>query len=159
MLPFQQLCYLFKENPNYRKSFLDFTSDITENMIHTSDAVSSQSSSSDGSQDSSRIPTRTPPKRTQKMTPPGRLDGKLKNHKLVHIPPTKNDRTPMRKCRVCGRKNIKKETRFICSVWCSSASRRLLHMISQAETLLKVWRKFQAFISYSFICTNLCTCF
>ena len=28
-----------KNNPNSRKSFLDFTSDITENMIHTSDAV------------------------------------------------------------------------------------------------------------------------
>ena len=38
-----------KNNPNYRKSFLDLTSDITENMIHTSDAVSSPSSSSDGS--------------------------------------------------------------------------------------------------------------
>ena len=35
-------------------------------------------------------------------------------------------------------------------VWCSSASRRLLHMISHAETLLKVCSKFQVFISYSF---------
>ena len=150
MLPFQQLCSFSKNNPIYRKSFLDFTSDVTENMIHTSDAVSSPSSSSDRSQGLSRIPTPTPPKRAPKNDPPGRLDGKLKNHKLVHIPPTKNDRMPMRKFRVCGRKNIKKETRFLCSVWCSSASRRLLHMISHAETLLKVWPKFQAFISYSF---------
>jgi len=51
----------------------------------------------------------------QKMTPPGRLDRKLKNHKLVHIPPTKNDKMPTRKCRVCVRKNIKKETRFLCA--------------------------------------------
>jgi len=43
------------------------------------------------------------------------LDGKLKNHKLVHISPTKNDKTPTRKCRVCVRKNIKKETRFLCA--------------------------------------------
>ena len=50
-----------------------------------------------------------------KNYPPGRLDGKLKNHKLVHIPPTKNDKTPKRKCRVCVRKNIKKETRFLCA--------------------------------------------
>jgi hypothetical protein len=28
------------------------------------------------------------------VDPPGRLDGKIKYHKLVHIPPTKNDRTP-----------------------------------------------------------------
>jgi len=34
-----------KNNTNSRKSFLDFMSDIIENMIHTSDAVSSLSSS------------------------------------------------------------------------------------------------------------------
>jgi len=88
-------------------------SDITENLIHTSDAVSP--SSSDESQDSSRTPTPTPTKRAPENDPPGRLDGKLKNHKLVHIPPTKNDKTPTQKCRVCVRKNIKKETRFFCA--------------------------------------------
>ena len=98
-----------KNNPNYRKSFLDFTSDITENMIHTSDAVSS---SSDGSQGLSRIPTPTPPKHAPKNDPPGRLDGKLRNHKLVHIPPTKNDKTPTWKCRVCVRKISRKKLDF-----------------------------------------------
>ena len=104
-------CYLFnsyvtfsKDNPNSRISFLDFMSDITENLIHTSDAVSSPSSTSDESQGSSRTPTPTPPKRAPKNDPLGRLDGKLKNHKLVHIPPTKSDKTPTRKCRVCVRK-------------------------------------------------------
>jgi len=82
-------------------------SDITENLIHTSDAVSLPSSS-DESQGSSRIPTPTPTKRAQKNDPPGRLDGKLKNHNLVHIPPTKNDKTRTQKCRVCVRKNVKK---------------------------------------------------
>jgi len=77
-----------KNNPNSRKSFLDFISDITENLIHTSDAVSSPSSS-DESQGSSRTPTPTPTKRALKNDSPGWLDGKLKNHKLVHIPPTK----------------------------------------------------------------------
>jgi hypothetical protein len=38
-----------KNNPNSRKSFLDFTSDIAENLINTSDAISSPSSSSDES--------------------------------------------------------------------------------------------------------------
>ena len=36
------------------------------------------------------------------------------------------------------------------SVWCASASRRLLHPISHAETLLKVCSEFQVFMSYSF---------
>jgi len=35
-------------------------------------------------------------------------------------------------------------------VWRSSASRRLLHTISHAETLLKVCSKFQVFISDTF---------
>ena len=72
-----------KDNPNSRISFLDFMSDITENLIHT------PSSTSDESQGSSRTPTPTPTKRAPKNDPPGRLDRKLKNHKLVHIPPTK----------------------------------------------------------------------
>jgi len=55
-------------------------SDITENLIHASDAVSSPSSSSDESQGSSRTLTPTPPKCAPKNDPPGRLDGKLKNH-------------------------------------------------------------------------------
>jgi len=89
-------------------------SDIAGNMIHTSDAVSSPSSS-DESQGSSRTPTPTPTKHAPKNDPPDRFDGKLKNHKLAHIPPTKNDKTPTRKCRVCMRKNFKKETRFLCA--------------------------------------------
>jgi hypothetical protein len=54
-------------------------------MIHTSDAVSPLSSS-DESQGSSRTPTPTPTKRAAKNDRPGRLDGKLKNLKLVNIP-------------------------------------------------------------------------
>ena len=104
-----------KNNPNSHKSFLDFMSDITENLIHTSDAVSSLSSSSDELQGSSRTPTPTSPKHAPKNDNRGRLDGKLKNHKLVHIPPTKNYKTPKRKCRLCVRKNIKKETIFLCA--------------------------------------------
>jgi len=100
---------------NSHKSFLDFMSDITENLIHASDAVSSLSSSSDKLQGSSRTPAPTPTKRAPINDPPGRLDGKLKNHKLLHIPPTKNYKTPTRKCRVCVQKNIKKETRFLCA--------------------------------------------
>ena len=116
--------------------------DITENLIHTSDAVASLSSS-DESQRSSSTPTPTPTKHAPKNDPPGRLDGKLKNHKLIHIPPTKNDKTSTRKCRECVKKYQERNYISLCSVWCSSASRRLLHTISPAETLLKVCSKFQ----------------
>jgi hypothetical protein len=86
-----------KSNPNSRKSFLDYLVDVSENLIHTREDVSTPSSSSssslDESQDLSRTPTPTPPKRAPKSDSPGRLDGELKNHKRVHIPPTKKDKT------------------------------------------------------------------
>jgi hypothetical protein len=72
-----------KSNPNSHKSYLV---DVNENLIHTREDVSTPSSSSDKSQDSSRTPTPTPSKRAPKSDPPGRRDGKLKNHKLMHIP-------------------------------------------------------------------------
>ena len=65
-----------KDNPNSHIPFLDFMSDITENLIHTSDAVSSPSSTSDKSQGSSRTPTPTPPKRAPKNEP---LAGLMEN--------------------------------------------------------------------------------
>jgi len=65
-----------KNNLNSRKSFLDFMSDIAENLIHTSDAVSSPSASSDKSQGLSRTPTPTPPKRAPKNDP---LTGLIEN--------------------------------------------------------------------------------
>jgi len=100
---FNSYATVSKNNSNSCKSFLDFMPHIIENLIHTSDAASSlsSSSSSDEPQGSSRTPTPTPTKRAPKNDPFGRLDGRLKNHKLVHIPPTKNDRTLTRKCRVC----------------------------------------------------------
>ena len=51
----------------------------------------------------------------RKNDPPGGLDGKLKHHQLVHISPTKCDKMPTRKFRVYLRKNIKKETIFLCA--------------------------------------------
>jgi hypothetical protein len=109
------MLYFKKSNPNSHTSFLDYLVDVIENLIHTREDVSTPSSSSsdDESQDSSRTPTPTPPKRAPKSDPPGRLDGKLKDHKLVHVPPTKKDKTPTQKCRVCIQRNIKKETRFV----------------------------------------------
>jgi hypothetical protein len=106
-----------KSNPNSHQSFLDYLVDVSEILIHTTEDVSTPSSF-DKSQVSSRMPTSLPPKGAPKSNPPGRFDGKMKNHKLVHIPPTKEDRTPTQQCRMCTQKNIKKETRFAC---CSGA--------------------------------------
>ena len=112
-------CWLFnsyvtfpKDNPNSRIWFLDFMSNITENLILTSDAVSSPSSTSDESQGSCKTPTPTPAKRAPKNDPPGRLDGKLKNHKLVHIPPTVIKRQHENVECVCEKISRKKTTDF-----------------------------------------------
>ena len=59
--------------------------------------------------------TPTPPKCAPKNDTPGRLDGKLQNHKLVHIPPTKSDKMPKRKCHVC-----------VCVCVCEKISRKKL---------------------------------
>ena len=74
---FKSFVTFSKNNPNPRKSFLDFMSDITENLKHTLDAVSSpSSSSSDESQGLSRTPTPTPTKHAPKTTP---LAGLMEN--------------------------------------------------------------------------------
>jgi hypothetical protein len=104
------------------------------------------------SQDSSRTPTPTSPKRAPKSDPPGRLDGKLNDHKLVHIPPTKKDKTPTRKCSsVYTEKYHERNEICLHALRCSYPFRRLLHAISNTEILLKVYSKFQIFISYSFL--------
>jgi hypothetical protein len=98
-----------KSNPNSHKLFLDYLVDVSENLIHTREDVSTpSSSSSDESQDSSRTPTPTPLKRALKSDPLGRLDGKLRNHKLVHVPPTKKDKTPTQRSRVYSEKYQKR---------------------------------------------------
>ena len=117
-------------------------------MIHTSDAVSSPTSSSDESQGSSRTPTPTPPKRAPKI--PWQARWKTKESQTGPYSIHKK----MIKCQhenvECVGEKISRSYISLCSVWCSSASKRLLHTISQAETLLKVCYKFQVFISYSF---------
>ena len=130
-----------KDNPNSCISFLDFMSDITGNLIHTSDAVSWPSSTSGESQGSSRTPAPTPPKRAPKKTP---LAGFMENRSIFH--PQKVIKLQHENVE-CVRE---RDYISVCSVWCSSASRRLLHTVSYAETLLRICSKFQVFISYSF---------
>ncbi|XP_069692449.1 modifier of mdg4-like isoform X14 [Periplaneta americana] len=56
------------------------------------------------------------PKRAPVKDPLFRLDGPLSRHVLVRLPPTRNDRTPTRNCRVCIRSKKRSETRYICIV-------------------------------------------
>ena len=83
-------------------------SDITENLIHQM-LYHHRHHLTSRKAPVELLQQNVPPKNDA----PGRLDGKLKNHKLVHIPPTKNDKTPTQKWRVCVQKNIKKETRLL----------------------------------------------
>ena len=94
-----------KNNPNSCKSFLDFMSDITENLIHQ--MLYHHRHHHLASRNAPVEHLHLLQKKCPKSDPSGRLDGKLKNHKLVLIPPTKNDKTPTQKCRPCVRKNIK----------------------------------------------------
>jgi hypothetical protein len=139
-----------KSNPHSHKSFLDYLVDVSENLIHTREDVS-KPSSSDKSQDSSRTPTPTPPQQAPKSDPHGRLDGELKNHKLVHIPPPKKGDTYTKMSSVYTEKYQERNEICLHALQCSSPSRRLLHTISYTEILLKVCSKFQIFISYSFL--------
>jgi hypothetical protein len=73
----------------------------------------------------------------------------LKNHKRVHIPPTKKDKTSTWRCRICIWKNIKKEMRFVCE-HCSIP----LHLegcYTRYHTLKHYWRCAQNFIFLSLI--------
>jgi hypothetical protein len=96
------------------------------------------------------MPTPTPAKQAPKSDPPGRLDGKLKNHKLCISLLQRQEKTPTLRCRV-SEKYQERNKNCLRALRCSSPSRRLLHTISYTETLLKVCLKFQIFISYSFL--------
>ena len=54
------------------------------------------------------------PRRAPVKDPPVRLDGNIERHVLKHLPPTRKDRNPTRKCRVCIRRNVRRETRYYC---------------------------------------------
>jgi hypothetical protein len=59
---FKSYVVFTKSNPNSHKSFLNYLVDVSKNLIHTREDVSTPSSSSDESQVSSRTPIPTPPK-------------------------------------------------------------------------------------------------
>jgi hypothetical protein len=87
---------------------------ISEILIYTTEDVSTPSS--DKLEGSSTMPTPLPPKRAPKSDPPGRFNEKMKNHKLVYIPPTKNNRTQHKHVMCVHRKiSRKKLDLFACS--------------------------------------------
>ncbi|PNF40383.1 hypothetical protein B7P43_G01593 [Cryptotermes secundus] len=61
----------------------------------------------------------TPPSSTLKRPPVkepvNRLEGGLKIHKMVHVSPSNKKNGAMRKCRVCAKHKIRKETSVMCA--------------------------------------------
>jgi len=75
------------------------------------------------------------------------LDGKLKNHKLAHIPPTKMIKRQHENVEcVCEKISGKKLDFSVLNVVFLYIQKAATH----AETLLKICFKFQVFISNSF---------
>jgi len=138
-----------KNNPNSSKSFLDFMSDNTQNLIHQMLYYHRHhhlTSRKARVQHLYLLQKKVP----QKMTP---LSGLMENWRITNwsiIHPQKLIKRQHENVECVCEKISRKKLRFLCSVWCSSASRRLLYTISHAETLLKVCSKFQVFISYNF---------
>ena len=55
-------------------------------------------------------------KRPPMNDPENRLEGGLKGHKIVHVLPTKKKKVgAMRKCRICAKHGVIKETSVICA--------------------------------------------
>ncbi|XP_062397738.1 piggyBac transposable element-derived protein 4-like isoform X2 [Sardina pilchardus] len=61
---------------------------------------------------------RRPPRAPYNTDPESRLDGLLSKHKLEHLMPTGRKGRPARRCRVCARKGLRRETKM----WCKSCS-------------------------------------
>lgn len=106
------------KNPG--KSLLDFTQNIVESLIEneaqdvvTEPVQSSSTSTPLPTPSTSEVKTKYP-KRAPVHDPITRLDGIMKNHILVNIPPTQKKERPSRPCKVCLKKKKRSETKFIC---------------------------------------------
>ncbi|XP_033607027.1 uncharacterized protein LOC117282245 [Cryptotermes secundus] len=72
-------------------------------------------------------------KRPPVKDPANRLEGGLKIQKMVHVPPSnKKKNGAMRKCHMCAKPKIRKETR-----WCGSLQTFMFQCLSHEEKLLK----------------------
>ncbi|PNF36876.1 hypothetical protein B7P43_G08883 [Cryptotermes secundus] len=110
-----------KNTRNYK--FKDFILNCVEKMTEPNkqcgEGEQSRNEVNDetNASDSSAV---TPPHATLKRPPvkdpENRLEGGLKVHKMVHVPPSNNKKNgAMRKCRVCAKHKIRKETSIMCA--------------------------------------------
>ncbi|XP_014674059.1 PREDICTED: piggyBac transposable element-derived protein 4-like [Priapulus caudatus] len=98
------------------KTLLDFTLDIIHSWITVHpDNDSSDNDSSDGGDDNDggAQPVQHTP-RAPARDPGTRLDKKAKKHVLSAIAGTIKKKYPSRRCRVCMRRGLRGETRYIC---------------------------------------------
>jgi hypothetical protein len=119
---------LFKKNATnekYKKrkyTFKDFKLDCVEKMTESNKQCGEGEESRSKVVDdtiASDSSTLTPPSVTLKRPlvkdPVNRLEGDLIIHKMVHVPPSNKKNGAMRKCRVCAKNKIRKETSVMCA--------------------------------------------
>jgi hypothetical protein len=120
---------LFKKNTTkgkYKKSkykFKDFILDCVEKMTESNKqcvegevSINEVNGETIASDSSAVTPPSATLKRPPVKDPANRLEGGLKIHKMVHVPASnKKKNGAMRKCRVCAKHKIRKETSVMCA--------------------------------------------
>ncbi|PNF23477.1 hypothetical protein B7P43_G07725 [Cryptotermes secundus] len=108
-----------KRNYKFKDFILDCVEKMTEPNKQCGEGEQSRNEVDDESiaSDSSAV---TPPPATLRRPPvkdpENRLEGGLKVHKMVHVPPSNNKKNgAMSKCRVCAKHKIRKETSVMCA--------------------------------------------
>ncbi|PSN49971.1 PiggyBac transposable element-derived protein 4 [Blattella germanica] len=109
--------------------FKDFIMECVEKMTEENKHNEGEDFNSEDESMTSNSTVPTPPpatwKRPPMKDPANRLEGGLKIHKMVHVPPSNNKKNgAVRKCRVCGKHKLRKETSVMC-VSCGVALCRL----------------------------------
>ena len=95
-----------------RYGFKDFILDCVQEMTSRRE----ENDNVDEDSLSTLTPTIPPRKRPPMSDPAIRLEGGLKLHKMIHVPPSeKKQHSAMRKCRVCSVHKKRKETSTMCS--------------------------------------------
>lgn len=112
---FNSFVLFCKSNPSKKLTFLQYMQVVSRQFVQQDDITEvPQSPASTSSSLSCSSAVVTPPRRAPAKDPPYRLDGKRKEHVLLHFPATKSDRTPTRRCRVCMKNSKVSETRWFC---------------------------------------------
>ena len=96
---------IYKANSgNQTMKLYDFQMKLIQKLCHSFDRASSSDTSDD----------EAPPPKAPRHDPPSRLFGGFKAHHINSFPATDGKKYPQRKCRLCTKNGIRKDTRFYC---------------------------------------------